>query len=41
MPLKDQAKSALESEKGKGTTVKATFGLSHVDRQPMGILSAH
>ena len=26
----------IESEKGKGTTVKATFGLSHVDRQPMG-----
>ena len=26
----------LESEKSKGTTVKATFGLSHVDRQPMG-----
>jgi len=26
----------LESQKGKGTTVKATFGLSHVDRQPMG-----
>ncbi|PKN70573.1 MAG: ATP-binding protein [Deltaproteobacteria bacterium HGW-Deltaproteobacteria-12] len=26
----------LESQEGKGTTVKATFGLSHVDRQPMG-----
>jgi Histidine kinase-, DNA gyrase B-, and HSP90-like ATPase len=26
----------LNSEKGKGTTVKATFSLSHVDRQPMG-----
>jgi anti-sigma regulatory factor (Ser/Thr protein kinase) len=26
----------IESEKDKGTTVKATFGLSHVDRQPMG-----
>ncbi len=27
---------SLESQEGKGTTVKATFGLSHVDRQPMG-----
>jgi hypothetical protein len=26
----------LESLEGKGTTVKATFGLSHVDRQPLG-----
>jgi anti-sigma regulatory factor (Ser/Thr protein kinase) len=26
----------INSEEGKGTTVKATFGLSHVDRQPMG-----
>jgi anti-sigma regulatory factor (Ser/Thr protein kinase) len=26
----------LESKEGKGTTIKATFGLSHVDRQPMG-----
>jgi Signal transduction histidine kinase len=26
----------LESQEGKGTNVKATFGLSHVDRQPMG-----
>ena len=26
----------INSEKGKGTTVKATFCLSHVDRQPMG-----
>jgi anti-sigma regulatory factor (Ser/Thr protein kinase) len=26
----------IDSVKGKGTTVKATFGLSHVDRQPMG-----
>jgi hypothetical protein len=26
----------FNSEKGKGTTVKATFSLSHVDRQPMG-----
>ncbi|MCX5848429.1 MAG: ATP-binding protein, partial [Deltaproteobacteria bacterium] len=26
----------LESKEGEGTTIKATFGLSHVDRQPMG-----
>ncbi len=26
----------LESQEGKGTTVRATFGLNHVDRQPMG-----
>ncbi len=26
----------LESYEGKGTTVKATFSLSHFDRQPMG-----
>ena len=26
----------IKSEKDKGTTVKATFGLSHVDRHPMG-----
>ncbi len=26
----------LESKEGKGTKIKATFGLSHVDRQPMG-----
>ena len=26
----------INSVKGKGTIVKATFGLSHVDRQPMG-----
>jgi anti-sigma regulatory factor (Ser/Thr protein kinase) len=26
----------IESEKDKGTTVEATFGLSHVDRQPLG-----
>jgi anti-sigma regulatory factor (Ser/Thr protein kinase) len=26
----------LESKEGKGTKVKATFGLSHVDRQPLG-----
>jgi anti-sigma regulatory factor (Ser/Thr protein kinase) len=28
----------LNSEKGKGTIIKATFSLSHVDRQPMGNL---
>jgi anti-sigma regulatory factor (Ser/Thr protein kinase) len=26
----------LKSEKGKGTKLKATFQLSHLDRQPMG-----
>jgi hypothetical protein len=26
----------LESKEGKGTTVKASFGLSHIDRQPLG-----
>ncbi|HAR50215.1 hypothetical protein ER57_00455 [Smithella sp. SCADC] len=26
----------LESQEGKGTTVQASFGLSHVDRQPLG-----
>lgn len=26
----------LESEEGKGTCVKAAFGLSHVDRPPLG-----
>jgi anti-sigma regulatory factor (Ser/Thr protein kinase) len=26
----------LESQEGKGTSIKACFGLSHVDRQPMG-----
>jgi hypothetical protein len=26
----------LESKEGKGTTIKATFGLGHVDRQPLG-----
>jgi hypothetical protein len=26
----------LESLEGKGTTVTATFGLTHLDRQPMG-----
>lgn len=28
----------IRSKKGKGTTVKAVFGLSHWDRQPMGDL---
>ncbi len=26
----------IESKPGKGTRVKATFGLNHVDRQPLG-----
>jgi hypothetical protein len=26
----------LKSQEGKGTSIKATFGLSNVDRQPMG-----
>ncbi len=26
----------IESEKGKGTTVSATFRLSHIDRMPLG-----
>lgn len=26
----------IDSEKGKGTTVKAVFGLSHIDRMPLG-----
>ena len=30
----------IESEKGKGTTVKAVFGLSHIDRMPLGDISA-
>ena len=39
--LSDAAKRAggylrLESKEGKGTRIKATFQLSHVDRQPMG-----
>ncbi len=28
------------SEKGKGTTVKAVFGLSHIDRMPLGDISS-
>jgi len=27
---------AIESKKGKGTTVTATFGYHHIDRQPLG-----
>lgn len=30
---------AISSETGKGTTVKAWFGLKHVDRQPLGDIS--
>jgi anti-sigma regulatory factor (Ser/Thr protein kinase) len=30
----------LKSEKGKGTRLKATFQLDHLDRQPMGDISA-
>ena len=30
----------IESKPGEGTLVKATFGLSHIDRQPMGDLAA-
>ena len=28
----------LNSRRGKGTTVRAVFGLTHMDRQPMGDL---
>lgn len=30
----------IESEKGKGTTVTAVFGLSHIDRMPLGDISS-
>lgn len=30
----------IESEEGKGTTVDAVFGLSHIDRMPLGDISA-
>lgn len=30
----------IDSEKGKGTTVKAVFGLPHIDRMPLGDISA-
>ncbi|OPY58555.1 MAG: Histidine protein kinase DivJ [Pelotomaculum sp. PtaU1.Bin035] len=42
IPLLQQAARACEgdlvikSEKGKGTAVKATFQLSHIDRMPLG-----
>ncbi len=31
---------SLASEKGKGTTVKATFRMSHIDRKPLGDVAA-
>ena len=31
---------AIESEEGKGTTVTAVFGLSHIDRMPLGDISS-
>ena len=30
----------IDSEKGKGTTVKAVFTLSHIDRMPLGDISS-
>lgn len=30
----------IESEPGKGTTVTAVFGLSHIDRMPLGDINA-
>ena len=30
----------IESEKGKGTTVEAVFTLSHIDRMPLGDITA-
>lgn len=30
----------IESKKGEGTKVKAVFGLSHIDRAPMGDINA-
>lgn len=30
----------IESEEGKGTTVKAKFGYSHIDRQPLGDIAS-
>lgn len=30
----------MDSEKGKGTTVSAVFGLSHIDRMPLGDISS-
>lgn len=31
---------AITSEKGRGTVVKAVFGLSHIDRMPLGDINA-
>ena len=41
--LKDAAERSggtfqLESQENSGTTVKATFGLRHLDRQPLGAI---
>ncbi|MEE9912819.1 MAG: ATP-binding protein [Deltaproteobacteria bacterium] len=41
--LKDAAERSggtfhLESQENSGTTVKATFGLHHLDRQPLGVI---
>lgn len=30
----------MESEEGKGTSVEAVFGLSHIDRMPLGDMTA-
>jgi signal transduction histidine kinase len=30
----------IESEEGKGTTIKAKFGYSHIDRQPLGDIAS-
>lgn len=30
----------IDSEKGKGTRVKAVFGLSHIDRMPLGDINS-
>ena len=30
----------ITSEKGRGTAVKAVFGLSHIDRMPLGDINA-
>jgi K+-sensing histidine kinase KdpD len=43
--FKDAAESTggefgITSEKGKGTQVKAVFGLSHIDRVPLGDINA-
>lgn len=31
---------SIESEVGKGTKISATFGLSHIDRQPLGDMAS-